>query len=884
MLEIKEIRKVYELGKPGNENYQKVNALNGVSVNFRKSEFVAILGQSGCGKTTLLNIIGGLDRYTSGDLVIDGKSTKDYSDKDWDTYRNKKIGFVFQSYNLIPHLNVFENVELALTLSGIKKADRKQKVIDSLTAVGLGDKIYAKPNQLSGGQMQRVAIARALINDPEIILADEPTGALDSKTSVQVMDILKEISKDKLIIMVTHNPELAETYASRTIRLLDGDIVEDTDPYEMTDKEVDTSTTSKKKMSFWTALSLSFKNLLTKKARTLLVSIAGSIGIIGIALILSLSTGFQAYVNSVQEDTLSSYPLTIEAVSVDYSAMLGAFMGSSSEDAEVEEGVVHKNDVIVDMFKNFLSGSKQNNLEAFKVWLDDNDKIQDLTTGIQYTYNFNLNIYDNANSVQLSPSSLFYNGAMVWLDIQIGQYVFPSFESQYKSANGLDASYVLTEPEVKAIKGSEAYHLAMLNTFNTQFMGGNGSTMVSTVMGLKNSRLTNFVEMIDNTQLLNSQYEVMAVADGLSKNSLFSNLEAKDIVLVLDEKGNLSDYSLYTLGIKTTPTIEDIAGGLAQDPKDYEIPTDDGYAYETLIGKKYKILLDTDYYKQIGGVYVDIRTALDDKTISQAEYDAFVSEMLADVNTGLVLEVKGIVKPAKNVTATSIDGDIAYTHALTELVIEKIRSAISANNQIPETLNVDLAKPTSINIYCNDFDAKKQVEALIAEYNAEVLADPTKGEDYEITYTDYVGVLMSSVSTIINAITYVLIAFVSVSLIVSSIMIGIITYISVLERIKEIGILRSIGASKRDIKRVFTAESLIIGFSAGALGIIITLLLCIPINIIISSLAGLSAVATLPIVGAVVLVALSMLLTFIAGLIPARIASKKDPVIALRTE
>lgn len=882
MLEIKDIAKSYELGKEGDKNYQKVHALRGVSVNFRKSEFVAILGPSGCGKTTLLNIIGGLDRYTSGDLVIDGKSTKNFSDKEWDNYRNQKIGFVFQSYNLIPHLNVFENVELALTLSGIAKADRKQRVIDALTQVGLGDKLYAKPNQLSGGQMQRVAIARALINNPEIILADEPTGALDSKTSVQVMEILKEISKEKLIIMVTHNPELAETYASRTIKLFDGQMQEDSDPYEEVEETEQDDDKSKTRMSFWTALSLSFKNLLTKKARTILVSFAGSIGIIGIALILALSSGFQGYVNNVQQNTLSSYPLTVEATSMDYSAMMGILMGDAEESAKQEEGIVNKNDVIVDMFKSFLSGAKTNNLEAFKQWVDASDEVAEVVNAVKYSYNLRFNMFDNASKAKLSPNSLFYDGTIIWLDAKMGQYVFPQFESTYKNANSLPEDYQLTTTEIKAIKSTDAYAEALFNAFNG-FMNGGADAVINQIKGLRNSYLSNFVEMLDNKELLASQYDVVATTSDTSKDTLFDDLGAKDIVLVLDKKGNLSDYALYTLGIKTTPSIEDVALGLL-NPDDYQIPEDDGYAYDELVGKEYKILLETDYYKQIGGVYKDIRTALADKEISQEQYDSYISTMLADENTGLVLKIKGLIKPAKNATATSIDGDMAYTKALTELIAEKLSSAVNANSQLPDTLLINLEKPSAISFYCKDFEAKQQLEKLIKAYNAEVLADETKGEDYEITYTDYVGIMMSSISTIINAITYVLIAFVAVSLIVSSIMIGIITYISVLERIKEIGILRSIGASKRDVKRVFTAESLIIGFSAGVLGIVVTLLLCIPTNIVINSLAGITGVAQLPILSAVILIGLSMLLTFIAGLIPARIASKKDPVVALRTE
>lgn len=876
MLELSNIVKDYYMEET------VVNALKGVSITFRKSEFVSILGPSGCGKTTLLNIIGGLDNYTSGDLIINGKSTKDYSDKEWDTYRNHSVGFVFQSYNLIPHQTVLQNVELALTLSGVSKEERRKRAIEVLVKVGLKDKINSKPNQLSGGQMQRVAIARALVNDPEIILADEPTGALDSTTSTQIMEILKEIANDRLIIMVTHNPELANKYSSRIINLFDGELVQDSNSYTPENsKEVKEVHKGKKSMSFLTALSLSFKNLLTKKTRTLLVSFAGSIGIIGIALILALSSGFQGYINNVQKDTLSTYPISLNATAVDYSTMLGTLMDigetTTNNPNGVENEKIYSNDIIVNMFKSILDGAKANDLKAFKAYLEENiADIEHYISAIQYTYDIQLNIY--SNNQQLNPNSMFYDGAMVWLRGVAYKQVYARAEMMYRQSKGYDANVVLSETEILEIQASiteEQINIAMQSILAMigSSSGSSGMGMSLDLASLKNNDLGLFTEMLDNIGLVKSQYDV--VASLTEASSLFENLAYNEVVLTVDKNGNLSDYYLYALGIKTSPTIEDIAQGLINS-KDYVIEPS-SFNYSDVLGKTYKLLLDTDYYVQLeqNGAYVDIRTELEEGRITQDRYNELVSTLLNE--KGVELKIKGIIKPKEGVSATSIKGAIGYTKELTSFMVGRVNSDVEAKNLVQE-LKIDLDVPASISFYCIDFDSKEEISKFITDYNLSV------DESKQIAYTDYSAVMMSSVSTIINGITYVLIAFVSVSLIVSSIMIGIIIYISVLERTKEIGVLRAIGASKKDVKRVFTAESVIIGFSSGVLGIGITYLLTIPINIIIKSLAGLVNVAALPIAGAIILVTISVCLTFISGLIPARIASKKDPVTALRSE
>ena len=893
-----------------------INALKGVSMEFRKSEFVSILGQSGCGKTTLLNIIGGLDRYTSGDLIINGKSTKDFNDRDWDTYRNHSVGFIFQSYNLIPHLTVLGNVELALTLSGVSKDERRKKAIDALAKVGLADQIDKKPNQMSGGQMQRVAIARALVNDPEIILADEPTGALDTKTSVQIMDILKEISKDKLIIMVTHNPDLANEYSNRIIRLLDGEVVDDTNPYNSDLNQVhEEKATKKTSMSFLTALSLSFKNLLTKKGRTILTSFAGSIGIIGIALILSLSSGFQNYIDKVQEDTLSTYPISINATSVDYSQVLMAMSGKNKTETDNTKEEVYTNSVMIDMFNAISNSARANNLKPFKAYLDSNEEIKEYTSSIQYTYDIDLNIYGN-DGTQLNPNTIFTD---LMLEVMLAKNRLLPEDQQ------------LTDAQVKAM-------------FNAMPMA-NGNLD----MGI-------WSEMLSNQELLDSQYDVI-------KGSWPSNGENryKEIVLVVDENNQVNDYALYALGLKSEPTLEDIAENMVND-ENYTLPSS-SISFDSIIGRTYKLVLTPDYYYQNGKGYRDMREIEDFDDIS-------VPNSLRDnlINNAEEIKIVGIIRPKKGVSATSISGTIGYTEELTKHIIEQVNSHplvvkqkensdinvlsglpfdVSENEYTIEDVKtymaskmvdptegamfaeyivggmvsqfmesgmtkeqaeaeiiknskknldtyfgtatlednldklnvIDLTNPSGISIFSKDFKSKKKIEGIIKDYNALVT-----DEADEITYSDYIGLMMSSISVIIDAISYVLIGFVSISLVVSSIMIGIITYISVLERTKEIGVLRSIGASKKDISRVFNAETLIVGFTAGMIGIVVTILLNIPISLIIGALTGIYNVASLPWLGGIILVLISMFLTLIAGLIPSRLAAKKDPVIALRTE
>ena len=857
MLRLENIKKDYITGD------SKVEALKGITLQFRKSEFVSILGQSGCGKTTLLNIIGGLDRYTSGDLVINGKSTKEFKDKDWDSYRNHSVGFVFQTYNLIPHQTILSNVELALTLSGVSKSDRRKKAIKALEDVGLGEQIHKKPNQLSGGQMQRVAIARALVNDPEIILADEPTGALDTKTSVQIMEILKKISKDRLIIMVTHNPELAEKYSSRIIRILDGKITDDSNPYTVENEEKEDRTTkanSKVSMSFFTALSLSLNNLMTKKGRTFLTAFAGSIGIIGIALILSLSSGMQTYINRVEEDTLSSYPITVQDETIDMTSMMTSLMGEEEDTAHEDEKVYSKN-TVTDMLSTISTKIQSNNLEEFKKYLDDeSSEIRNYTNAIQYSYNLDLNIYkENTNEesednfVQVNPSQIFSKLGM---------------------------------------SDMENMMIAETNVWQ---------------------------ELLNNPELLQSQYDVLAGKWPEKYN---------EVVLVVDENNEILDYTLYSLGILDQDELEEKYQKI-QDGEAVEEEEQKSYTYDELLNTKFKLLLNTDYYEKDGDIWID-----------KSKDDDYIKEKLEDAEE---IEVVGIIRPSEGTVATAMSGTIGYTKELTEHVINKINDAEIVKGQkenpdinvftgieFPEDTDkrfdfssltdeqrmymaslseeelaelmqqytenasatyegnlekmgvVDLERPSTISIYPKDFESKDSIATSIENYNQKQ-RDEGKEENV-ITYTDLVGTMMSSVSTIIDAISYVLIAFVAISLVVSSIMIGIITYISVLERTKEIGILRSIGASKKDISRVFNAETFIVGLGAGILGIVVTLILNIPINMVIKSVTDIGGLSSLPVFGGVALVIISMLLTVIAGLIPARMASKKDPVEALRTE
>ncbi len=866
MLKLKNITKEYKSGDT------TVKALKGIDIEFRNSEFVSILGQSGCGKTTLLNIIGGLDRYTSGDLIINGKSTKEFKDNNWDAYRNYSVGFVFQNYNLIPHQTVLSNVELALTLSGVSKEERRKRAIKALEDVGLKEQIHKKPNQMSGGQMQRVAIARALVNDPDIILADEPTGALDTKTSVQIMEILKNISKDKLIIMVTHNPELAEKYSSRVIKVLDGKVISDSNPYKEDEEKTEKkkAKTGKTSMNFFTALSLSLNNLMTKKGRTILTSFAGSIGIIGIALILSLSNGVQKYINRVQEDTLSSYPISIEESTVDMASMLEIMMDEGNDNLNHEEGKIYSKDIMNEMISTLSSKIQTNNLEEFKSYLDtEENEIKKNSNAIQYEYNLNLNLYkkDTSNGiVKVNPSTVMNS-------IGMGNMVEEQNSSPFASS-----SMMVSQTDV-------------------------------------------WEEMLDNKELIESQYDVLAGNLPTSYN---------EVALVVDENNQISDYTLYTLGLKDQKDLERKWEAVKKGEK---VEADDQkvYTYDELLNLSFKLILNTDYYEKSGNMWVNksddeeymknkIENAEDIKisciirkneesvstslTGSMIGYTKQLKEhVINKINESeIVKEQKenkdiniftGMKFPEKNENtkfdyANLTSEQKAYISKLSSEELAKVMQSFSENQNATyednlETLGVvDLNKPSAIKIYATNFDAKELISNEIEKYNQKQ-RDEGKEENV-INYTDMVGMMMKSVSVIVNMISYVLIAFVAISLIVSSIMIGIITYISVLERTKEIGILRAIGASKKDISRVFNAETFIIGFAAGLLGILITLILTIPINAIIKAIAGVSGIASLPFGGAIILVIISMVLTIIAGLIPSKMASKKDPVEALRTE
>ena len=895
MLELNDIKKDYVSGST------TVSALKGINLRFRDCEFVSILGQSGCGKTTMLNIIGGLDKYTSGDLKINGVSTKNYKDRDWDFYRNNSIGFVFQSYNLIPHQTVLSNVELALTLSGVSKTERKRRAIEALEKVGLGEQIHKKPNQMSGGQMQRVAIARALVNNPDILLADEPTGALDTETSIQIMELLKEISKDRLIIMVTHNPELAKDYSTRIVRLLDGVITDDSDPYTLEDMEADIRAkeaakvkTSEKKikksgkkqktsMSFFTALSLSFNNLMTKKTRTILTAFAGSIGIIGIAMILSISNGIQLYIDRVQRDTLSSYPITLQAESIDISSMVTSMTGNSDSEEHEDKSKIYSNDIMGDMINTMVKEVKSNNLSEFKKYIENGGSdIKSYVSDIQYSYDVPLNIYmkDTSNGVeQLNPSTMF------------------------------DSIYG------EGVTGT-----------SSAMSSGMGMGMFS------NSSVWN--QLLGNQQVLDEQYDVLAGHWPENFN---------EVVLVTDKNNEVDDYTLYSLGLKDPEEVRTLFKKMMVG-ESYETEKDISYTFDEILDTEFKLVMPTDMYK-----YNDVTGTWDD----YSKDDKYMTNV---VNNGTDIKVCGIIRPNDDAVSTSISSGIGYTAKLTEYIIEEVKNSEIAKAQLADTsvdvftgvpfdndrnteitmddvnaymatlspeesaqmqamtsgmsddqilqlfsaslkarttdatldsnkskLGItDLDTPSQIDIYATDFDSKEKVQNIIKDYNK--LQQDDGKEENVINYTDYVGIMMSSVSTIINAISYVLIAFVAISLIVSSIMIGIITYISVLERTKEIGVLRSIGASKKDVSRIFNAETLIEGFVSGALGIVVTLLLCIPANALIKHLTDISNVAQLPVAGGVILIIISMFLTFIAGLIPARLAAKKDPVVALRSE
>ncbi len=1000
MLKLKGIVKDYDVGD------EKVRALSGIDVEFRKSEFVAILGPSGCGKTTLLNIIGGFDRSTQGDLIINGRNTHDFSDADWDSYRNHSVGFVFQSYNLIPHQTVLTNVELALTLSGVSKGERRRRAREALERVGLGDQLSKKPNQMSGGQMQRVAIARAIVNDPEILLADEPTGALDSETSVQIMEILKEISKDRLIIMVTHNPELAERYSTRTVKLLDGKIIDDSDPYTEPEAEntAEVSVGKKKKrerdkydrhtsMSFATALSLSLSNLMTKKGRTFLIAFAGSIGIIGIALILALSNGISVYINQVEEDTLSSYPITLNAEETDVSSLITTLMSSGSSGGGEDDGelgdYVYANNITYDLYNSMMNlETTKNNISAFKTYIETADEdgstpLLDYASSIMYEYDVDLNIFvedKDGNIVKADAMSMMMN--MMSSVTSGGSDAITSLMSSSSSMMSMFSS-VETWQEMLPPEDDDEEGLLVSSLLTEQYdlLYGEWPTSYDEVVLIVDSSnsVTDLVLYslgLITTEELSETFVNMAQGNEISHTSgpwTYEELCSSNLRLVLsadfysydESSGTYIDLSESDLGVSTlftNGTEIKVVGIVRANPDAVSTSLSSGIGYttaltdyiisETLSRVILKAQLENTETDVITGLPFandeesviteeEIKTAVDEylesiTTLEKAEIyadllsqpsDEYIESLLEEYMGELDRETIEAMIIAENPEYESMLSEVSDDD-LYEYIAEMIRENISEQyaetieeqigamttdqlaaafealeltseiyeyiyeNYLPVMVSdstyednldllgyVDESSPSAIYIYAATFADKDEIANVIAAYNDSV------DEEDEISYTDYVALLMSSITTILNAITYVLIAFVAISLIVSSIMIGIITYISVLERTKEIGILRAIGASKGDVSRVFNAETLIEGLASGVLGIAVTLLLCIPINIIIRSLTGISSLgAELPAAGAVILILISVVLTLIAGFIPSRVAAKKDPVVALRTE
>ena len=990
MLQLKNIVKKYGEG----ENV--VTALNGVSITFRENEFVAILGHSGCGKTTMLNIIGGLDHYTSGDLIINGTSTKKYKDRDWDAYRNHSIGFIFQSYNLIPHQTVLANVELALTISGVSKSERRKRAKEALEKVGLGDQLHKKPNQMSGGQMQRVAIARALINNPDILLADEPTGALDSETSIQVMELLKEIAKDKLVIMVTHNPELAEQYATRIVRIKDGQLTGDSDPYEP-DKEDETKEAKKQRvsMSFLTAVSLSLNNLMTKKGRTLLTAFAGSIGIIGIALILSLSTGINEYIEHIQEETLSSYPIEIDRETADTAQVFETLFGEPEEvEHENDDGhTIYANTQMYDMFNTLNSSAKQiNNMAKFKEFIDGNDELKEHANAISYGYDIQMPIFTKDDT---------------------GKILKSDFNEMYMNALGMGSVQNDANAMIGASGTSSMMDMWGVNIWEELLPSDDGK---------------------DINPLIYDQYELV-------EGKWPENYD--EVVVVLSRDNEIADMVTYALGLKSADGFSSILKSAMKGEviEDYGVTQ---WSFDELMSKEYKMILPCEYYQlnPNGQGYTDL-----------TKTESGLGILFDNPDVGLDLKVVGFIRPDPDATVTMINGFIGYTKGLTDYVIEKTNSSELVQAQVadhendllngkkfqsdeykaptteekaaaakeflanasdvqkaaaaklilsqpsPEELeamvqkylkpenreelfseiealsltggasdsdstvimesirglsdeqfeqyapdilrqllpyvyaskaeakfagmsdqeliealeNADVSDdgyvmvfdtfipeevsdltyednlfilgyanvndPSKIRIYAKSFEDKDAISDIISDYNDE------QSEEDVIHYTDMIALLMKSVTKIISGISYLLIAFVAISLVVSSIMIGIITYISVLERTREIGILRAIGASKHDVKTVFNAETLLVGLTAGLIGILVSVLLTFPINFIIHHVTSLDTLrAHVPVAGAIVLIIISMVLTLIAGLIPASVAAKKDPVVALRTE
>lgn len=920
MLILKDIVKDYVTGDT------TVRALKNVNINFRESEFVSILGPSGCGKTTLLNLVGGLDQYTSGDLVINGKSTDSFSDTNWDTYRNHSVGFIFQSYNLIPHQSVVSNVELALTLSGVSKKERRKRAIAALEQVGLKEQIYKKPNQMSGGQMQRVAIARALINNPSILLADEPTGALDSETSVQIMGLLREISKDKLIIMVTHNPELAKEYSNRTIKFLDGVVTDDSNPYfpvaEDFKSEKEKARAEKKKgkkasMSFATAFSLSLRNLATKKFRTFLTAFAGSIGIIGIALVLALSTGIQDYVDKVQTDALLAYPMSVETESMDVSGLMESLTGMSPlEDVDHDMENVYVNEVFNDLINSFISQGSTNNLETFVKYIEDNqESFDDLCNDIQYGYSTTLNIYASDTSeglVSVNPSTLMdsfsSSSTMSVTDIQsmlgvsmdawkqligdedviLSQYdlVYGSLPSEYNEVVLiLDSNNEINELVLYGlgIKNQEDFATDILGTLGTGEQIETEEKTVYTYDELMEYSFKlvldcEYLEKDESTGLWTDMSEDLSYVTSLVENGT----DIKIVGIVKPVSDSIIGAAANTGGIGYTSALMDYALTQTENSQVVQEQLEDlttdvisGYEFNTLTVNDFDIA-DIDF-SLMNYDYLDYTSFL--SMSSGMEFDIDLSEIdIMNLDIGELFGFDEMTDFQKKMME-GVLGD-EQVLAIKQAYVDSL-NALSSYDTTMAILGYSVS-PTSISFYPKSFESKDELEEMISYYNAQVTADGH--EENAVTVTDLIGVILDSVTSIISIVTYVLIVFVGISLVVSSIMIGIITYISVLERTKEIGILRSIGASKRDIAQVFNAETVTIGLGAGIIGILATLVLEIPINLLLDYWTNTGAAASLPFLSAIILIVISVTLTFIAGLIPSSMAANKDPVEALRTE
>ncbi len=913
MLVLKNIIKDYVAGDT------TIRAMNNVSVSFRENEFVSILGPSGCGKTTMLNIIGGLDRYTSGDLIINGKSTKTFTDEDWDTYRNHSIGFIFQSYNLIPHQTVLANVELALTLSGVGKTERRERAIKALEQVGLGDYINKKPNQMSGGQVQRVAIARALINNPDILLADEPTGALDSETSVQIMELLREISKDKLIIMVTHNPELANEYSNRIIRFKDGRMTDDSNPFEpgaadLRMEKVKAQEEAKKgrkpSMSLKTAFGLSLRNLMTKKTRTILTAFAGSIGIIGIALVIALSTGIENYVERMQSDALLAYPYSIEREAINTESLMNAFTGimSTGTNIDHDKDNVYVNDMLTEMLSTFVSEADNNNVASFRKYiLDNQERFDELCNDIQYKYTTPLNIYraDTENGIlHVNPNTLLNDfqgvdlmGMMegitgttildAWYEL-IGDDEF--IEQQYDVVYGRlpkdKSEVVLILDQNSEITEFVLYGLGLRDQsqFSSDFMSslaGSDALQIEQTMYTYEEICSLRFKLVLNSELMEKDKTTGLWVDkrrdsNFVKKAIDEGLEIKIVGVLLPNEDTV--FSLGTNGIGYRTDLLEYALERTENSQVVQeqlnnLKTDviTGLEFNDLTVNDFD-LVDIDFndidFKHLN--LAPFMSLLDDVDLSQID----ITDLSAVMGFGDLSELQKKL----------IEGylDDAQVLALKQAYVDTLNAKCSYE-QTMETLGYSsIENPTSIYFYPKNFAAKDEITEMINYYNKKVADDGHP--EYQITPTDVVGSMIETVLSIINIVTYVLVVFIAISLIVSSVMIGIITYISVLERTKEIGILRSIGASKGDVSRVFNAETITIGLSAGILGILATLLLEIPINILLAFLTNTGAAAELPVNAAALLIGISIFLTFIAGLVPSSIAAKKDPVEALRTE